>query len=101
MQPDDRLCFCFHVSLRKVRNFIRVHRPRVASQISECGGAGTGCGWCIPFLRRCFEAAQNERATDELDIRMSMDEYARGRSEYVRNENRSLPDGATPVDDQD
>jgi len=46
MQPDDDLCMCFHVSLRKVVNWIRINRPRKAGQISECFGAGTGCGWC-------------------------------------------------------
>jgi len=51
MELDDKLCYCFHVSKRKVVNFVRRERPRRASQISECFGAGTGCGWCIPFLR--------------------------------------------------
>ena len=23
----------------------RIHEPRVPSQLAECGGAGTGCGW--------------------------------------------------------
>ena len=44
MELDDTVCYCFHISKRKVLNFIRLHRPRVASQIAECGGAGTGCG---------------------------------------------------------
>lgn len=57
MQDDDELCLCFHVTRRKVKNFIRVERPRVASQLSECGGAGTGCGWCRPMLRRLLSEA--------------------------------------------
>ncbi len=58
MLPDDELCLCFHVTQRKVQNFLRVERPRVASQMSECFGAGTGCGWCRPFLLRLWEAHQ-------------------------------------------
>ncbi|MFN9972799.1 MAG: bacterioferritin-associated ferredoxin, partial [Phycisphaerae bacterium] len=61
MQPDDKLCYCFHVSQRKVMNFIRIHRPRVPSEISECGGAGTGCGWCVPFLKRLFESHRTKQ----------------------------------------
>lgn len=52
MQPDDDLCLCFHVSWRKVMNYIRVHRIRLPSQVSECQGAGTGCGWCRVFIER-------------------------------------------------
>lgn len=51
-KPDDTVCFCFHVTARKIENFCRIHRPRVPSQISECLSAGTGCGWCRPMLRR-------------------------------------------------
>ena len=58
VQLDDKICYCFHVSRRKILNYIRIHQPRRASQISECGGAGTGCGWCVPFLKKYFEQAQ-------------------------------------------
>ncbi|MEC8508376.1 MAG: (2Fe-2S)-binding protein, partial [Planctomycetota bacterium] len=50
MELDDKLCLCFHVTKRKVVNFLKVNRVRRASQLSECYGAGTGCGWCRPFL---------------------------------------------------
>lgn len=53
---DDELCLCFHVTRRKVENFLRVERPRRVSQISECFGAGTGCGWCRPFLQKLYDA---------------------------------------------
>jgi NAD(P)H-nitrite reductase large subunit len=59
MQPDDELCLCFHVTKRKVQNFLRVEKPRRVGQLSECFGAGTGCGWCRPFLQRLFEQAQS------------------------------------------
>ncbi|MGI9474405.1 MAG: (2Fe-2S)-binding protein [Rubripirellula sp.] len=60
MKDDDDLCLCFHVSRRKVVQFIRVNRPTVASQLSECYGAGTGCGWCRPYLKRLLEEADPE-----------------------------------------
>jgi len=67
LELDDQLCYCFHVTKRKVVNYIRIHQPRVPSQLSECGGAGTGCGWCVPFLKKCFEAdaARVQREPDE------------------------------------
>jgi len=52
LQPDDEICFCFHVTLRKVASFCRIQKPSVPSQISECLSAGTGCGWCRPMLRK-------------------------------------------------
>jgi bacterioferritin-associated ferredoxin len=51
LQPDDTVCYCFHVSLRKIETFCRVNQPQVASQISDCLSAGTGCGWCVPMLK--------------------------------------------------
>src|SRR3954465_4157386 len=52
LKPDDTVCFCFHVTLRKIETFCNVEKPQVASQISDCLSAGTGCGWCVPMLRR-------------------------------------------------
>ena len=52
MDLDSTLCFCFHIPKRKIVNFVKQTRPARASRISECFGAGTGCGWCIPFLKR-------------------------------------------------
>lgn len=52
MRPDDDVCLCFRVSLRKVRTFLKVEEPRVPSQLADCQGAGTGCGWCRPHLER-------------------------------------------------
>ncbi|MFN8710004.1 MAG: bacterioferritin-associated ferredoxin [Planctomyces sp.] len=94
MQPDDKLCYCFHVSQRKVMNFIRIHRPRVPSEISECGGAGTGCGWCVPFLKRLFESHRTKQGGM---IEMDSSEYELGRATYVRETGKKLPSGATPV----
>jgi bacterioferritin-associated ferredoxin len=58
MELDDELCLCFHVTRRKVENYLRQTQPQRASQLSECFGAGTGCGWCRPFLRRLWQRAQ-------------------------------------------
>jgi NAD(P)H-nitrite reductase large subunit len=95
MEPDDELCLCFHVSKRKVVNFIRIEKPRRAGQLSECFGAGTGCGWCRPFLRKLFDAAVSEGET-EVDL-PSPEEYALMRSKYVRDGGGTPPPGATPI----
>jgi NAD(P)H-nitrite reductase large subunit len=62
MDDDEELCLCFHVTRRKVVQFIRVKQPTVPSQLSECYGAGTGCGWCRPFLKRLMEEADPDVA---------------------------------------
>jgi NAD(P)H-nitrite reductase large subunit len=95
VELDDKICYCFHVSKRKVLNFIRQRQPRVASQISECGGAGTGCGWCVPYLRRYFEAqrAGESIPTDEI----TPEQYASERAAYVRAGHGQPPPGATPL----
>jgi NAD(P)H-nitrite reductase large subunit len=95
VELDDELCLCFHVTRRKVASFIRLQRPRSASQLSECYGAGTGCGWCRPFLERMFEAAQAGDA-HTADLPEPTD-YARQRSHYVRAGGGTPPAGATPI----
>ena len=80
MDDDDELCLCFHVTRRKVVQFIRVNRPAVASQLSECYGAGTGCGWCRPFLKRLLEEADPDLA--QLP---DSETYAKDRTEYRKN----------------
>lgn len=80
MNPDDKLCYCFHVTQRKVINFIRIEQPRVPSQLSGCGGAGTGCGWCVPFLRKLFDAAQ---AGGQAEFDITPEQYAEQRQGYI------------------
>ena len=93
MHADDELCLCFHVTRRKVENFLRVEKPRAVSQLSDCGGAGTGCGWCRPFLERLFEAAKQDAVRDaELP---TPNEYATERREYIREGKGTPPPGAT------
>ena len=83
MQLDDEICLCFHVTQRKLLSFIRVQQPRRASQLSECFGAGTGCGWCRPYLRQLFADTVGEcPSAESLPAR---DEYAQQRAEYIRD----------------
>jgi bacterioferritin-associated ferredoxin len=95
MQLDDELCLCFHVTKRKVVNYLRIGKPRSASQLSECHGAGTGCGWCRRALVKLFEASRS--ASDAGDDLPTADEYARERAEYVRAGGGTPPAGATPI----
>lgn len=97
MNLDAKVCYCFHVTRRKLVNYLRRERCVVASQLSQCGGAGTGCGWCIRFLKELFEQAQTGSAATELD-ELTESEYAKRRSLYVRETGRTPPPGATPVD---
>ena len=98
MNPDDKVCLCFHVSRRKLVNWTRLHSPRVASQLSACGGAGTGCGWCIPFLKQIFrqEAGQPADPGSALD-ELSPEDYARGRAGHVAAGKGTPPPGAEPT----
>ena len=97
MNADDELCLCFHVTRRKVENFIRIESPRRVGQLAECFGAGTGCGWCRPFLQRLFDSAQ-AKGGGAADLPSASD-YARGRSDYVHAGGGTPPPGATPIDD--
>ncbi len=98
MDLDAKVCYCFHVTRRKLVNFTRLHRPKVASQLSECGGAGTGCGWCIPFLKQVFTQAV-EGGETELE-QLTPEEYERRRARYVRSGGGTPPPGATPLPEQ-
>lgn len=86
--PDDRVCLCFRITRRKLEKHVRLYHPKVASQLSECGGAGTGCGWCIPFLRQIFETG-TARGKVELDV-ISAEEYASRRAAYIA-EGKGVP----------
>ena len=86
MGDDDELCLCFHITRRKVRNYIRVEQPRVASQLSGCGGAGTGCGWCRPMLRRLLAEAQGGGGHEAWP---DPNAYAAGRREHLKESGRA------------
>ena len=89
MKPEDELCLCFHVTRRKVENFLRVERPRTAAQLADCYGAGTGCGWCRPLLRKLFDAHASSGAADAP--LPTPEEHALGRAGHLRRGDASAP----------
>jgi len=94
MELDDKICYCFHVSKRKILNHLRIHQPRIPSQLSECGGAGTGCGWCISYLKKYFEAYRSgQQAGDQA----TPGDYAQQRAAYIRAGKGKPPPGAAPL----
>jgi NAD(P)H-nitrite reductase large subunit len=97
VELDDELCLCFHVSKRKVINYLRVEKPARPGQLSDCFGAGTGCGWCRPYLKRLFDEAVAGGITEADEP--SREEYARQRAGYVRAGGGTPPPGATPIDE--
>ena len=98
MQPDDKLCYCFHVSQRKVVNFLRVQKPRVASELSGCGGAGTGCGWCVPFLKKHFQQWTAAEAIEEsLRFNTSAQRFRRTATRAVELHGQVISPGETVV----
>ena len=90
MEPDRTLCYCFHIPKRKIVGFVKQTRPRRASQIAECFGAGTGCGWCIPFLEAIHRKVMEGES--DLDDDHTPAEYEAMRERYredVRSGRRS------------
>jgi NAD(P)H-nitrite reductase large subunit len=80
MRPDDEVCYCFHVSLRKLVRYAQRERPQVASLMSECLGAGSGCGWCVPYLERIWADP------DGIDLgELTAADYAAARKDYLDN----------------
>jgi bacterioferritin-associated ferredoxin len=95
MDLDDEICYCFHVTKRKILQYLRVCKPRRVSQVSECGGAGTGCGWCRPFLKRYFKQVVERSAASQAEPQAH--EYGRLRTQYIRAGHGTPPPGATPM----
>jgi bacterioferritin-associated ferredoxin len=110
LDDDDEICFCFHVTLRKIRAYCRIEKPKVASQISQCLSAGTGCGWCRPMLRKIHKQECNPEEpwwrqipadepaadyhSDERDAaanEVDSDSYAQGRQQYLKQTGRKPP----------
>jgi len=102
VEPDDHVCLCFRVSLRKIRAYLKREDPPVASLISECLGAGTGCQWCVPFLQHLHA---EHRAGRTPDLKISPQRYAEDRVTYrATGERPDTPrptgsDGAGPGSD--
>lgn len=85
MEPDDHVCLCFRVSLRKIRNYLARENPPVASLISECLSAGTGCRWCVPFLKHLHACHVQGK---EPDLSVSPERYAAARLSYHKSDTR-------------
>ena len=85
MDPDDEVCLCFHVSLRKIRTYLARENPPVASLISECLGAGTGCQWCVPFLNQLHAM---HRRGETPDLKVSPERYVQARLSFHKSGER-------------
>lgn len=89
MELDDKICYCYHVSLRKLLNYARRERLQRPSQMSECLNAGTGCGWCIPILKRIYDDSctlHDAADAGTLDaLPESVDDYAEARRKYIQS----------------
>lgn len=92
MKPDDTICHCHHVSLGKLWHFARRVGPSRPSQMSECLGAGTGCGWCIPILKRIHQEAgasppdasgEHQAALPDHLTELAPEAYAQQRRQYI------------------
>jgi len=107
MDLDDKLCYCYSISKRKIVNFVKQTRPRRASQISACFEAGSGCGWCIPFLVKIHRQVMSGAEVEADDItpaeyeamrknyRSAVNEGTAARNEYREPEDKA-PDAPPP-----
>jgi len=93
MKPDDKICYCYHVSLRKLYHFAKREAPARPSQLSDCLGAGTGCGWCIPILMKIHERVADgwdlADGTDLDGLPATGEEYASARSDYLASDKKN------------
>lgn len=102
MLPDDHLCLCFHVTWRKVINYIRVHRVQVPSQVSECQSAGTGCGWCRKSISRLVQQMKDQPPNAyQIDSWLAeqyptSQTYRAGRDKYISAGYGKPPDQRDP-----
>ena len=85
----DEICICFRVPRAKVIRYVKRERPRVVSLVSECLSAGTGCGWCIPFLEKLHEDVMAGRDPGPA---LTREEYLRRRADYRRKVAAGDPD---------
>jgi bacterioferritin-associated ferredoxin len=97
MNPDDEVCLCFHVTLRKIRTFLDREDPPVASLVSECLGAGTGCQWCVPFLKHLHRCHVDG---EPVDLKISPEAYAKSRKSFHKTGEREIEPGPTDSDQQ-
>jgi len=102
MHPDDHVCLCFRVSLRKIQTYLSREDPPVASLISECLGAGTGCGWCVPYLKHLHR--QHQLLADQArmpTIEDSAADYEAGRAAFRKTGQRDPSENASERPDDE
>lgn len=86
MNLDAKICYCFHVTRRKLENFIKLEKPKVVSMLSQCGGAGTGCGWCIPFLKQIHANCNQITTAESSELEtLTPEEYAQRRAKFIED----------------
>ena len=85
MEPDDNVCLCYRVSLHKIRAYLAREDPPVASLISECLDAGTGCQWCVPFLEHLHTL---HKTGETPDLNISPQRYTEARNGFKRSGDR-------------
>lgn len=96
---DQEVCQCFHVTRRKIESWLRHNRPRRAGQLADCFSAGTGCGWCRPFLQALFEAWEGDRAAPEAQSQLaglqlpSAAECQQSRADFRKRQATALENG--------
>jgi NAD(P)H-nitrite reductase large subunit len=94
MKIDDKVCYCYNVSLRKLVNFARRERIQRASQLSNCLNAGTGCGWCIPVLKKIHQAVLDDMEPGESGpvkwLPQQAEEYADARQDYISSDRKNV-----------
>ena len=89
MNDTDNVCLCFHVSHGKIRRFLQREQPQVVSKLSECLDAGTGCGWCRPFLKQMYQQWADGQP---VQLTVNPASYATGRDRY---KDRGTPEGSS------
>jgi len=107
LNPDDTVCFCFHVTFRKVETYCKIEKPQFPSQISECLSAGTGCGWCVPMLQKVHQRCCGQQAPwwrqtanvpavepARVDEDLDAEAYKAGRAKYLQDGKGKPPPGA-------
>lgn len=92
----QEVCLCFHVSLAKLLAFARRTNLRHEAQFAECGGAGTGCGFCRPELKRLFDAMRADRGAA---VAIDFTDYAERRDRWRAGRGQSLVEDDEPLED--
>ncbi len=91
------VCLCFHVTLGMLARHAKGRVLRHASQLADCGGAGTGCGWCRPQLEAI--ARQLVESPGKLPkLPFDAREYAARRARA--HAERAVLDAAEPLADE-